>query len=376
MEFYRGIISPILDHLDSETMHVAAKNALHLAELNPVTLKLLEQFAYGRKRFSDPRLNVTLGGRNGNQIIVLDNPVMVGAGWDKTGSAVRGLWQLGFSGVEVGSVLRSPQPGNDKPRQFYHPNGTALNRLGFNSPGMIEVGKNLENYSINRVPIGISLGKNKDVEPKDAPEAHAAVVRRLLYPKYPVRWYSINVSSPNTPGLRELQDKEPLTDIVQAVQEEALVDTPIFIKIAPDLTYGAIDDVIKVAIDNKLAGIIAANTTIDPNLKARYGWGNEAGGLSGNDPNFRDMSTKIIAHIYRQAGKDLDIIGIGGVNSAETALEKIKAGAKAVQVVTAIREIGPTLPGRINRGLISTMDRDDVWQIKNYVGTNAHLIPR
>ncbi|OGE45392.1 dihydroorotate dehydrogenase (quinone), partial [Candidatus Daviesbacteria bacterium RIFCSPLOWO2_01_FULL_37_10] len=372
MEFYKGIVSPVLDHLDSETMHVAAKNTLHLAELNPVTLKLLEQFAYGRKRFYDPRLHVTLGGRNGDNSfhLDLDNPVMVGAGWDKTGSAVKGLWQLGFSAEEVGTVPEYPQPGNDKPRQFYHPDGTALNRLGFNSLGMEAVYLNINHYLDFTVPFGISIGKNKWVESKDAPAAHAVVAERFRTVAY---WYAINVSSPNTPGLRALQDKGPLTDIVQAVKEHRN-NQPIYVKIAPDLTYGAIDDVISVAMDNKLAGIIAANTTVNTELKTRYGWGNEAGGLSGNDPDFRNMSTKIIAHIYRQAGKDLDIIGIGGVNSAETALEKIKAGAKAVQVVTAIREVGPTLPGRINRGLISIMDRDDVWHIKNYVGINAHLI--
>jgi len=181
MEFYKGIVSPVLDHLDSETMHVAAKNTLHLAELNPVTLKLLEQFAYGRKRFYDPRLHVTLGGRNGDNSfhLDLDNPVMVGAGWDKTGSAVKGLWQLGFSAEEVGTVPEYPQPGNDKPRQFYHPDGTALNRLGFNSLGMEAVYLNINHYLDFTVPFGISIGKNKWVESKDAPAAHAVVAERF-----------------------------------------------------------------------------------------------------------------------------------------------------------------------------------------------------
>lgn len=366
MEFYRGVVSPILDRLPSEEMHVLARDTLDLAEKIPGGVKMLEQFAYGRQRFSDERLRTIVGG------VKFDNPVMVGAGWDKKGVAVQALWTLGFSGVEVGSVLRDPQPGKPKPRQFYHPRGTALNRLGFNSSGMDAVYDNVQRYYSLGIPYGISLGQNKEVESKDAPAAHAVVARRFMNNAY---WFTINVSSPNTPGLRELQDKGPLTDIVQAVKESTLSRQPIFVKIAPDLTYGAIDDVIEVVVDNHLAGIIATNTTVDESLKARYGWRGEAGGLSGNDPDYRDRVTQIIAHIYRQAGDKLDIIGIGGVNSWLTAIEKIGAGAKAVQVVTAIREVGTTLPGRINRGLVEIMEIDGAKSISEYIGRETHKIP-
>lgn len=364
-EIYKDIISPFLDKQDSETWHDRARNALHLAEATPFTLKLLEQFAYQRERFTDQRLRVVLGG------VEFDNPLVVGAGWDKTGKAVRGLYTLGFSGVEVGSVLAYPQDGNPKPRQFMLAPGVALNRLGFNSPGMEVVAQNLKRYRGSGIPIGVSLGKNKDVEPKDAPEAHAVVAKGLYHD---AAYFVINVSSPNTPGLRQLQDKAPLTDIVQAVNGamEAMGGRkPTFVKIAPDLTSEAVNDVIEVVADNGLTGIIATNTTTRQDLKAEYGerWRNEAGGLSGDNAEFRRMATEKIAHIYKETGGKMEIIGVGGVKDVETTLEKMRAGAKVVQIVTAIRGGGTTLPGRINRGLVDWMVREGVGQVSEIVGS-------
>lgn len=363
-EMYKDIIRPFLDSKDSETWHDRARNALHLAEATPFTLKLLEQFAYQRERFTDQRLKVVLGG------IEFDNPLVVGAGWDKAGRAVRGLYTLGFSGVEVGTVLAYPQEGNPKPRQFMLAPGVALNRLVFNSPGMETVAKNLERYRESGIPIGISLGKNKDVEPKNAPEAYA-VVAKWLY--HDAAYFVINVSSPNTPGLRKLQDKAPLTNIVQAVNgamEEMGGRKPTFVKIAPDLTNEAVDDVIEVIADNGLTGIIATNTTDRTDLKAQYGekWRNEAGGLSGDNAEFRRMATEKIAHIYKETGGQMEIVGIGGVKDVKTTLEKIRAGAKIVQIVTAIRGEGTTLPGRINRGLVDWMEREGIESISEIVG--------
>ncbi len=366
-EIYKGLVSPVLDRLDSETWHVRAREALHWAERFPFTLKVLEQFAYGRKRFTDERLKVVLGG------VELDNPVMVGAGWDKAGRAVEALHTLGFSGVEVGSVLAYLQLGNDKPRQWMLRPGVSLNRLGFNSPGDEAVSRNLRRYRDRRIPIGISIGKNKEVSPHDAPSAHAIVAKRL-YPY--ASYFVINVSSPNTPGLRELQDKEPLTEIVQAVNYA--MDAwgkrkPLFVKIAPELTNDAVNDVIEVVIDNGLTGIIATNTTVSSELKAKYGeqWRNEMGGLAGNDPEYIRMATEKIAHIYREAGDKLEIIGVAGVKDHATALEKIMAGAKVVQVVTGIRGEGTTLPGRTNRGIIDFMDREGVKDLSELVGVRA-----
>ncbi|HEY6540871.1 MAG TPA: quinone-dependent dihydroorotate dehydrogenase [Ktedonobacteraceae bacterium] len=364
---YKKFIDPLLMRLDSETWHTRAREALHLAEATPLTLKLLEQFSDQHRRFTDERLRVVLGG------IELDNPVLVGAGWDKAGRAVKALYTLGFSGVEVGTVVAKPQEGNPKPRQFMLAPGVTLNRLGFNSPGMEAIAHNLERYKGCAIPIGISLGKNKEVPVEDAPHVHAVVAKRLYdFAAY----FAINVSSPNTPGLRALQDKKPLTDIVQAVNQT--MDSrggrkPLFVKIAPELSPAAIDDVIEVALDNGLTGIIASNTTVNPDIKAIYGerWRNEAGGVSGNDPDYRYMATAQVAHIYRQTRGSIDIIGVGGVKDAQTALEKIKAGAKAVQVVTAIRGEGTAVAGRINRGIVDFMEKEGVRSVQDLVGIDV-----
>lgn len=361
---YKEIMRPLLGKLDSETWHVRARDALHFAEATPLTLKLLEQSAYQRKRFCDERLRVTVGG------VTFDNPVVVGAGWDKAGRAVQALYTLGFAGVEVGSVLAQPQDGNPKPRQFMLSPGVALNRLGFNSPGMYVVAANLARYAKSGIPIGISLGKNKQVQAIDAPEAHAVVAERLYdYAAY----FAINVSSPNTPGLRALQEKGPLTDIVQAVNE--VMESrggrkPLFVKIAPELSLEAVDDVIEVVLAHGLTGIIATNTTTSPEIKATYGerWRNEAGGVSGDDPTFRAMATAKVAHIYRATKGSISIIGVGGVKDAPTALEKIRAGATLVQVVTAIRGEGTSVAGRINRGLVAYMEKEGVHTMSELVG--------
>lgn len=364
-EFYRDYVSPMLDRIDSETAHVAARELLHLAESHSIILKVLEQFAEGHKRFEDERLRVTVGG------VELENPLLVGAGWDKKGRAVRGLWQLGFAGVEVGSVLAFAQPGNDRPRQFMVGPGVSLNRLGFNSPGADIVKENLQRYKNDEIPIGISIGKNKNVEDRYVAEAHAAVVKKLYHEG---AYFVINVSSPNTPGLRALQDKEPLTDIVQAVNETMYRMggiKPLFVKIAPDLTDTAVDDVIEVVVYNGLAGIIATNTTINTEIKAKYGVQNQAGGLAGNDEDYRRMATQKIRHIYQQVGNQIDVIGVGGVNSVDSALEKVRAGARALQLVTAIRGEGTAIAGRINRGLVQYMTNEGVTSLNELVGQDA-----
>lgn len=363
---YKELISPILDHLPAEEIHVLVRDSLHLLESTQASLKLLEFiFAYERKRFTSERLRVNLSG------ILLDNPVMVAAGWDKKAVAVKALYQLGASAVEVGTILPKPQPGNPKPRQFMSMGKVALNRLGFNSPGEQVIQANLQHYKDSGIPIGVSLGKNKDTELKNAPLDHALVAYNL-YDE--ASYFVINVSSPNTPGLRELQDKGPLTEIIEAVNEE--MDhyesrKPLFVKIAPDLTLEAVDDVIDVAITHDLAGIIAANTTINSKLKATYSWGDEMGGLSGDDKVFRRMSTRQVAHIKTSAPQ-LSLVGVGGIKDGSTAWEKIAAGATAVQVMTALRGEGLSVFGKINSELIRLMDQRGVKKIADLVGQETH----
>ncbi|MDP2585971.1 MAG: quinone-dependent dihydroorotate dehydrogenase [Candidatus Levybacteria bacterium] len=366
VEIYKKIVSPVLEKFDSESMKTRAEKALHLAEISPMTLKILELFADRHKRFKDERLGVVLGE------IELENPVMVAAGWDKQGKAVKALYTLGFAGVEVGTVPFYSQPGNLKPRQFLIGQGVALNRLGFNSPGAEKVDNNLKNYFGSKIPIGISIGKNKYIPDKVAPEIHA-LVAKILYKH--ASYFVINVSSPNTPGLRRLQDKEPLTDIAEAVNEamdEMGGRKDLYVKIAPDLTNDAVNDVIRVVLDHRLTGIIAVNTTINPTLKAKYGekWRSEAGGLSGDDPDYRRMATEKVAHIYKETQGKIEIIGVGGVKDAATALEKIRAGAKVVQVLTAIRGEGTTVAGKINRGLVQYMEKEGIKNINELLGVD------
>jgi dihydroorotate dehydrogenase len=364
---YKQIIRPILDRLDSETWHDIARESLHFAEMSPVTLKLLEKFSYRGCRFVDERLRVSLGG------LVLENPLIVGAGWDKAGHAVKGLWQLGFAAVEVGSVLEYPQAGNPKPRLFMLSSGVALNWLAFNSPGVDIVARNLEKYKDSGIPIGISIGINRDVDAKDAPMTHA-VVAKELYDH--ATYFVINISSPNTPGLRRLQVKNSVTDIAKAVNQELNAKggkKPLFVKIAPDLNQHDLDGIIDAVVDNGLTGIIAANTSDIPELKAKYGekWRNVNGGISGDDDDYRRMTTEKIAYIYRQAGDSVEIIGVGGIKDTETALEKIKAGARTLQIVTGIRGEGPTLPGKINRGLVEYMEKEGLKNLDEMVGIDA-----
>ena len=365
---YKSLIRPVLNNLDSETWHGVARELMHFAEITPLTLSILERLSCGGSRFTDSRLKVCPGG------IKLENPLLVGAGWDKSGRAVKALWTIGFSGVEVGSVLEYGQPGNPKPRQFMLNSGVCLNWLGFNSPGMEIVSRNLDRYRSSGIPIGISIGINKFVMPRHSPLAHAAVAEYLYdYASY----FVINVSSPNTEGLRELQDKSKLNDIVQAVQHiinEHDNQKPLFVKIAPELTDTAVDDVIEVVLSNGITGIIATNTTINPEIKSKYGekWKDTPGGISGDDDDFRDLANKKIAHIYRQAGDRLDIIGVGGIMDRKTAIDKLRAGARALQVVTGLRGEGLYLPTAINRGLVDYMDKEGIKDINELVGSGVN----
>jgi len=357
---YKSIIRPVLDKLDSETWHNVVREGMHITEASSVSLKLLEFLACSGNRLVDEKLNVNLSG------IKLENPLIIGAGWDKSGRAVKALHSIGFAGVEVGSVIEHAQPGNPKPRQFMLNPGVCLNWLGFNSSGMQTVGYYLSRYKNSGIPLGISLGINKYIEPGDAPRANAVVAEYL---DENASYFAINVSSPNTPGLRKLQGKESLIDIVQAVTE--VTEKPVFVKIAPDLTNQAVDDVIKVVMDNGVSGIIATNSTTNPSIKAKYGeeWESYDGGVSGDDGDFRMISNIKIEHIYKQVGDKIDIIGVGGIKDTESALEKIRAGAKALQIVTGLRGEGPSIAYKINYGLVKYMIDEGVKNLSELKGS-------
>ena len=298
---------------------------------------------------------------------------MVGAGWDKKGRSVDGLYALGFSGTEVGSVLVHPQAGNPKPRLFIDKStkSVGLNRLGFNSDGMEAVAQNLSDQHRDGIT-GISLGKNKLTPDEDAPWAHAAVAARLYdFADY----FVINVASPNTPGLRALlENRESLTNIITAVQEaiETKGDKPLFVKTTVDLALEDLDEVLAVCIELGVNGIIDTNTTVEKSIKERYGLAGQMGGVSGNDDEFRTKATERMRYITRQTrGSGLQRIGVGGINDSDSALERMRAGAQVVQVVTAIRQHKARIARSINLGILERMDRDGVSQIGDYIDTQS-----
>ncbi len=371
MGMYKSVISPLLDRFDSEATHVRVRDMFGKMSRNRVGLRALEYLSHGGARFSDPRLRVDIGNADVGALN-LNNPLMVGAGWDKIGCTVPVWPHLGFAGITVGTVLPHSQPGNDKPRQFMVAPGVCINALGFNSPGMRVVRDNLDRSTPEECVVGISVGRNRETPNARAADAHAMVIEKL-YER--ADYFEHNVSSPNTPGLRQLQDKELLADIIQAgndVMDHMGAQKPVFIKASPDLTPTAAMEMVRVVIDNKATGVIIGNTTNDPRIKGRYGekWEN-IGGLSGNDQAFRNLSTQLIRHVYRETLGTLPIIGAGGVKDVRTALEKIMAGASAVQIVTALRGEGLSVASRINRGFVRFLEQEGVDALSDLVGLDC-----
>jgi dihydroorotate dehydrogenase len=278
---------------------------------------------------------------------------------DKNGLALRAWPALGFGFVEVGTVTAHPQPGNEKPRLFRLVEHEAVvNRMGFNNLGSEALAARLATYGPLGYPLGISIGKSKVTPLEDAVEDYVTSLRRLYrYGDY----FAVNVSSPNTPGLRELQDAGHLRELLTALHAEAtglsvgglagLSDSgkAILVKIAPDLTTSAIDELLQVCTDVGVAGIIATNTTIGRPGVESHPLAAETGGLSGRP--LTETTAKTVAHIHAETGGALPIIGVGGILEPADAIRLFDAGASLVQVYTGLIYRGPGLIRRINRGL-------------------------
>jgi len=298
----------------------------------------------------DPRLAQTLWGRT------FPNPIGLAAGFDKDAAAVGPSLDLGFGFVEVGSITPRPQPGNPRPRVFRLPeDGAVINRMGFNSAGLDVAEANLAAFreSGRGGVVGVNLGKNRDSD--DAAADYAVGARRLA----PLADYLVvNVSSPNTPGLRALQSRDALDRLlsrVLAARESAGARPapPLLLKIAPDLTEQDKADIAEVALATGIDGLIVSNTTIarPPGLKSRHR--REAGGLSGR-PLF-DPSTALLGEMYRLTAGRLVLIGVGGIDGVQSALEKIENGASLVEVYTALVYHGPRLVARITAELADNL---------------------
>ena len=282
-----------------------------------------------------------------------DNPVGLAAGFDKDAKLFDELASFGFGFIEIGTVTPLPQDGNPKPRLFrLNDDSGLINRMGFNNQGIEAVVARLRRKKSDII-IGGNIGKNK-VTPNEEAANDYAICFEKLFPY--VDYFAVNVSSPNTPGLRDLQEKEPLTALLNSLQKlnnKKDIRKPILLKIAPDLTNEQLDDIITIVADTKIDGVIATNTTInrsglktDKNKVDAIG----NGGLSGKPVGLR--STQVIKYLADKSNRAFPIIGVGGIHSAEDALEKLDAGATLLQVYTGFIYEGPSLVKRINKAIL------------------------
>jgi dihydroorotate dehydrogenase len=301
------------------------------------------------------------------------NPVGIAAGFDKDARAPNALLRLGFGFVEVGTVTPLAQPGNPKPRVFRLAADAALiNRMGFNSAGLDAVLARLRRRDRSVGIVGINLGRNRDSADAVADYTLGAC-RAAPFADYLV----VNVSSPNTPGLRALQARSALEELLQAVlqaRDKSGARPPLLVKIAPDLSPAELADVAAVALAVRIDGIIVANTTVARPASLSSITAREAGGLSGR-PLFAP-STAVLADVYRLTGGRLPLIGVGGISGAEDAYAKIRAGASLVQLYTALVFAGPALLGRIKTGLVALLRRDGFASVAEAIGADhANLAP-
>lgn len=318
-------------------------------------------------RFTAVQLEQTLWG------LKFQNPVGLAAGFDKDAMASRVWGSFGFGFAEVGTVTLHPQSGNPRPRLFRLPQDrAAINRMGFNNQGAAQMSATLKSHleHLPLIPIGINLGKSKITPLEQAAEDYLNSFQLL---KDLGDYFVVNVSSPNTPGLRSLQATEQLGPILAALQAENQGQKPLLVKIAPDLAWEDITAILALAQDHQLAGIIATNTTISrQGLKTQriaatgHSVHEEAGGLSGAP--LRERSTEVIRFIWQQTQGQLPIIGVGGIFTAEDAWEKITAGASLVQVYTGWVYEGPMMVGRILRGLQQKLDQNGFSTIGDAIG--------
>ena len=341
---YRRLIRPVLFKSDAEEIHGRTLHALNWASRNELVCGAVESF------LGAPDLPIELFG------LRFPNPVGLAAGMDKFGEAVPAWAALGFGFSELGGVTWRAQSGNPQPRVFRAiREGAIVNRMGFNNDGAVALAGQLERWraagSWPKHPVGINLGKSKITPLNEAAEDYANSFRTL---RDLADFFVVNVSSPNTPNLRQLQDKAALDEILSALREQnkSKHPKPILVKVAPDLTFEALDEILELVGPRQLAGLVATNTTIarpetnEATVQKVYA---ESGGLSGKP--LRARSTEVIRHLYRQTKGKLPIIGVGGIFDATDAWEKITAGASLIQIYTGLVYEGPGLAREIVNGL-------------------------
>jgi dihydroorotate dehydrogenase len=322
---------PFLHALDPETAHHATLAALQFAWLPPCAP-------------DDKRLAARVFG------LEFPNPIGLAAGFDKDGVAPDNLLSLGFGFVEIGTITPRPQSGNPRPRLFrLDRDRGVINRLGFNSAGHAKAHANLARRRGASGIVGVNLGANKDSDDRIADYVAGIEAFADL-----ASYFTINVSSPNTPGLRDLQQAAALDELLSRVlgaRDRAPARRPLLLKIAPDLSLGELDDIVRVARDRNIDGMIVSNTTISRPASLASPRASETGGLSGR-PLF-DLSTHILSETYERVERQFPLIGVGGVDGPEAALAKLEAGATLVQLYSALVFDGPELIARIKSALLA-----------------------
>jgi dihydroorotate dehydrogenase len=375
LDIYKALVGHFLFTLgktDPEWLHkqtISSLNWLAKTSYYPAN-NCLNHLLYQSLSLQHPRLEQTILGMK------FPNPLGLAAGFDKDGVGAS-LWHnFGFGFAELGTVTYHPQPGNPPPRLFRLPlDQAALNRMGFNNSGAVAMAARLTEakqhliYPIP-IPIGINLGKSKITSLELAAQDYLESFRLL---KDLGDYFVVNVSSPNTPGLRSLQDATMLSQILDMLQQENIAHKPIFVKIAPDLEWEAISDIIALVKTYRIAGLIATNTTISrEGLKTQIiektgkSPQEEAGGISGKP--VRDRSTEVIRFIYQQTQGQMPIIGVGGIFTAEDAWEKITAGACLIQTYTGWIYEGPMMVRRIMSGLLTKLEENGLTSISQAIG--------
>lgn len=339
---YKLILKPLFFLFAPERAHYIAMDLLQFACAIPGVKAIL------KKSFTvvDPSLQVEVAG------LTFPNPVGLAAGFDKDARWVDALECLGFGFIEIGTVTPLAQPGNDKPRLFRLPSDEALiNRMGFNNGGAAAAANRLRNRK-GSILIGGNIGKNKVTPNEEAADDYVRCFEILFDV---VDYFVVNVSSPNTPGLRALQDREPLTALLNRLQQlnaQRIAPKPIFLKIAPDLTDTQLDDIVGIVKDSGIAGVIATNTTLDRSTLGTSSGELDtigAGGLSGKPLTRR--ATEVVAYLVRKSNNAFPVIGVGGIYTGDDAKEKLNAGAALIQVYTGFIYEGPGIAKKILKGM-------------------------
>jgi len=341
-----SLLRPLLFRIDPERAH-------------RLTIAALKAMPGGAVAQHDPRLSTRIAG------IDFPSPVGLAAGFDKDAEVPDAILRLGFGFAEVGTLTPRPQSGNPKPRLFRLVEDRAvINRMGFNNHGQAAALARLQRRERKGV-VGVNIGANKDSADRTAD--YAAGVRAMA----PVADYlTVNISSPNTPGLRALQSRAALDELLDAViQARGGGSPPIFLKVAPDLDAAEVRDIAEVALARGIDGLIVSNTTVARPATLRSRWRSETGGLSGAP--LRQPALAMLRQFRVATGGRLPLIGAGGIASAEDAYARIRAGASLVQLYSALVYEGPGLARRIDRGLIRLLDRDGLASIADAVGADA-----